>query len=199
MLLLARHRRRADIAVLLAGIVVLPVTSCKQNDSEISLPIVVPYGVQDIVFTQNSGCIDTLGTVAARAYVYANFTGKADDVDGQQPDPTKIISQPSKVADKYVFDLPFESAGKYRVAVTCQGSADDPAQDDATTFFSRKGNLVVIGNVDAFANGGDFPPNHINASSNCDGCHTVGIHYQIAEANHAYVNGVCADCHTSGQ
>jgi|GEM_PF-4497836 len=187
-------------AVLLAAVVFVSATSCKHDntDDEIDFPISVPYAVQDIVFTQNSGCIDTLGAVTAKAYVYANFAGKADDVDGQSPDPIKIISQPSKVADKYVFDLPFESAGKYRVAVTCQGSADDPAQDNAITFFSRKGHLVVIGNVEAFANGGDLPANHINAASNCSGCHTVGSHYQIAEANHAYVNGVCVDCHTNG-
>jgi len=84
-------------------------------------------------------------------YVYTGHTASANDEGSALPPFASAIVRPAGAA--FFYRVAFLPAGNYTVAFTCDAAADDPEQDDATTFPNSK-NVSVEENRTASA---DFP------------------------------------------
>ena len=128
--------------------------------------------------------------------MFSGTVDKLEDVSGTidniAPDPIETVSITQKQGSNYIYEVVFNDEGSYRVAVTCESNLDDPAVDDDIRFIS--GVSVRTGLIDGVSVDLGFPSFHLNTSTDCSGCHTLGAHYDISVVNHDYVVGVCQDC-----
>lgn len=85
------------------------------------------------------------GTCTGAVYVFEGDVTEPDDVDGDLGGPDPITSAFVAYDDngEYNYTVGFLSAGDYRVAFTCDASADDPEVDDDSTTVSFPSTATV--------------------------------------------------------
>jgi Domain of unknown function (DUF4382) len=79
-------------------------------------------------------------------YVFSGSTVTPDDMDTDTGDPITSVPVKLNVSQaRYSYRASFLGAGDYTVALTCDGSLDDPETDD-TLVFLQSGNATVTAN-----------------------------------------------------
>ena len=101
-------------------------------------------GTVSTALATSSGCRPAV-------YVYSGHNVSADDEGSALPPLASAIARPD--IDGFFYRVAFLPAGSYTAAFTCGAAADDPAQDDATTFPETQ-NVTVTESDTATA---DFP------------------------------------------